>query len=196
MNRTSFFTEIWINPEIKRGETSKSRKRGILGTPFGVEPEVYKVLVYNQLTPDEVLKTSIEIKKLTFWDITAALPGQTSVDDPHISVYWYGPTVSSEKGFVIHLKGHKLDEKFTEPIRAIVEKTVGGTVSYRDMGTEFRNFTMKINYGSISDLAKSIQSAGRLASECTLEFEMVTKEEKAASTLPKTKILGEKVLEK
>lgn len=167
-----------------------------MASPFGVEPEIYKVLVYNQLTPDEVSKTNIDIKKLTFWDITAAMPGKSAVDDPHISIYWYGPTVSSEKGFVIHMKGHKLEDKFTEPIRAVVEKMVGGTVSSREMGTEFKNFTMKINYDSIADLAKSIQTAGRLSSECSLEFEMVTKEEKAASTLPKTKILGEKALEK
>ncbi len=141
-------------------------------------------------------KTNIDIKKLTYWDITASMPGKSSVDDPHISVYWYGPTVSAEKGFVIHMKGHKLEEKFTEPIRGVVEKIVGGTVSSREMGTEFKNFTMKISYASIMNLATSIQSAGRLASECSLEFEMVTKEEKTASNLPKTKILGEKALEK
>jgi len=186
-----------LNPEINNMENEFLREqRIILSTPFGVEPQVYKVLVYNQLTPDEVSKTNIDIKKLTFWDITAGMPGKTSVDDPHVSVYWYGPTVSSEKGFVIHMKGHKLEEKFTEPIRAMVERTVGGEVSSREMGTEFKNYTIKINYNSIADLAKSIQSAGRLASECTLEFEMVTKEEKSASTLPKTKILGEKALEK
>jgi hypothetical protein len=167
-----------------------------LATPFGEEPQVYKVLVYNQLTPDEVSKTNIDIKKLTFWDVTASMPGKSSVDDPHISVYWYGPNVSSEKGFVIHLKGHKLDEKFTEPIRSVVEKIVGGETSSREMGTEFKNFTMKINYDSITNLAKQIQTAGRLNSECSLEFEMVSKEEKAGSTLPKTKILGEKALER
>jgi len=167
-----------------------------MSSPFGVEPQVYKVLVYNQLTPDEVSKTNFDIKKLTFWDITASLPGKSSVDDPHVSVYWYGPNVSSEKGFVIYMKGHKLDQKFTEPIRDVVEKIVGGTPSSKEMGTEFKNFVMKINYDSITNLAKSIQSAGRLAAECSLEFEMVTKEEKAASTLPKTKILGEKALER
>ena len=167
-----------------------------MSSPFGEEPQVYKVLVYNQLTPDEVSKTNFDIKKLTFWDVTSSLPGKTSVDDPHISVYWYGPNVSSEKGFIIHMKGHKLDEKFTAPIREVVEKLVGGTASPREMGTEFKNFTMKISYDAIANLAKSIQTAGRLASECSLEFEMVTKEEKAASTLPKTKILGEKALEK
>ena len=167
-----------------------------MSSPFGEEPQMFKVLVYNQLTPDEVAKTNIDIKKLTFWDITSSLPGKSSVDDPHISVYWYGPNVSSEKGFIIHLKGHKLDEKFTAPIREVVEKFVGGTISSRENGTEFKDFTMKIGYESITSLAKSIQSAGRLASECSLEFEMVTKEEKASSTLPKTKILGEKALEK
>jgi hypothetical protein len=167
-----------------------------MSTPFGEEPQVYKVLVYNQLTPDEVSKTNIDIKKMTFWDVTAGIPGATSVDDPHVSVYWYGPNVSAERGFIIHMKGHKLDEKFTEPIRAVVEKMVGGTSSSRENGTEFKDFTMKINYTTITNLAKSIQIAGKLAAECSLEFEMVTKEEKANSTLPKTKILGEKALEK
>lgn len=124
------------------------------------------------------------------------MPGRSSVDDPHVSVYWYGPKVSAEKGFVIHMKGHKLDEKYTEPIRGIVEKIVGGTVSARENDSEFKGFTMKISYATIADLAKSIQSVGKLASECSLEFEMVTKEEKASSNLPKTKILGEKALEK
>ena len=134
-----------------------------MSTPFGEEPQIYKVLVYNQLTPDEVSKTNIDIKKLTFWDISAGIPGSTSVDDPHISVYWYGPEVSAEKGFIIHLRAHKLDEKFTEPIRAVVEKIVGGTISSKEMGTEFKNFTMKIGYQSITNLAKSIQTAGKLA---------------------------------
>jgi hypothetical protein len=165
-----------------------------MASPFGEEPQIYKVLVYNQLTPDEVSKTNIDIKKLSFWDISAGIPGSTSVDDPHISVYWYGPEVSAEKGFVIHMKAHKLDEKFTAPIQGVVEKIVGGTSSSRENGTEFKNFTMKIGYASITNLAKSIQAAGKLAAECSLEFEMVTKEEKASSTLPKTKILGEKAL--
>jgi hypothetical protein len=168
----------------------------VLSSPFGEEPKVYRVLVYNQLTPDEVSKTNIDVKKLTFWDITASIPGKSSVDDPHISVYWYGPSVSSEKGFIIHLKGHKLEEKFTQPIRDVVEKFVGGVASAKDGSTEFKNFTMKINYESIANLARSVQSAGRLSSECSLEFEMITKEEKAGSTLPKMKILGEKALEK
>jgi hypothetical protein len=167
-----------------------------MSIPFGEEPKIYKVLVYNQLTPDEVSKSNIDVKKLTYWDITASLPGKTSVDDPHISVYWYGPDVSSDKGFVVHMKGHKLDQKFTEPIQAVVEKKVGGSVSTKENAIEFKNFTMKIGFSSISDLARAIQGAGRLNCECSLEFEMVTKEEKAASTLPKTKILGEKALEK
>ena len=167
-----------------------------MSSPFGTEPDVYKVLVYNQLTPDEVAKSNIDIKKLSFWDITAAIPGKSSVEDPHISVYWYGPGVSSEKGFVIHLKGHKLDPRFSDPISAIVQQKVGGELSTKENGSEFKNFTMKISYESISDLAKSIQAVGKLNSECSLEFEMVTKAEKASSTLPKTKILGEKALEK
>ena len=167
-----------------------------MSSPFGVEPQIYKVLVYNQLTPEEVLKTNIDVKKLTFWDVSASLPGQTSVDDPHISVYWYGPNVSAEKGFIVHMKPHKLDEKFVAPIRSVVEKIVGGSVSSKENGSEFKDFTMKISYTTIADLAKSIQGAAKLNCECSLEFEMVTKEEKANSTLPKTKILGEKALEK
>lgn len=167
-----------------------------MSSPFGVEPQVYKVLVYNQLTPDEVARTNIDVKKLTFWDVTASLPGMTAVDDPHISVYWYGPDVSAEKGFIVHLKPQKLDEKFVSPIRAVVEKIVGGTVSSKENGSEFKDFTMKISYTTIADLARAIQGAAKLNCECSLEFEMVTKEEKAASTLPKTKILGEKALEK
>ena len=167
-----------------------------MSSPFGVEPQVYKVLVYNQLTPDEVAKTNIDVKKLSFWDVSASLPGKTAVDDPHISVYWYGPDVSAEKGFIIHLKPQKLDEKFVAPIRTVVEKIVGGAISTKDNGTEFKNFTMKISYAAIADLARAIQNAAKLNCECTLEFEMVTKEEKAALTLPKTKILGEKALEK
>lgn len=161
-----------------------------------MEPSVYKVLVYNQLTPNEVSKANIDVKKVTFWDITASIPGKTAVDDPHISVYWYGPSVSTEKGSIIHLKGHKLDPKYSDPIESIVASMVGGIVSRKEGGAEFKNFSMKINYESIANLAKGIQSAGRLISECTIEYEMVTKEEKAASTIPKTRILGEKAVEK
>ncbi|MDA4112128.1 MAG: hypothetical protein OK439_06280 [Thaumarchaeota archaeon] len=167
-----------------------------MSSPFGVEPQIYKVLVYNQLTPEEVLKTNYDVKKMTFWDVSASIPGKTSVDDPHISVYWYGPNVSAEKGFIIHLKPHKLDEKFITPIRSVVEKIVGGQVSSKENGSEFKDFTMKISYSAIADLAKAIQNAGKLNCECSLEFEMITKEERAASTLSKTKILGEKALEK
>jgi hypothetical protein len=167
-----------------------------MSNPFGEEPKIYRVLVYNQLTPEEVSKANIDIKKLSFWDITSSLPGRTSVDDPHISVYWYGPNVSTERGFVIHMKSHKLEPRFTEPIRQAVERLVGGTASNKDNGTELNKFTMKISYQSLADLARQIQAAGKLTAECTLEYEMVTKEEKAASTLPKTKILGEKALEK
>ncbi|MCL5068534.1 MAG: hypothetical protein M1368_09325 [Thaumarchaeota archaeon] len=167
-----------------------------MSTPFGVDPSVYKVLVYNQLTPDEVAKANIDVKKLTFWDISASVPGKTAVDDPHISVYWYGPEVSSEKGSIIHIKGHKLDAKFTEPIQNVVASRVGGTVSSREGGVELKNFTMKIDYETIANLAREIQKAGRLTCECSLEFELITKEEKAASTVPKTKILGEKAVEK
>ncbi len=157
---------------------------------------MYKVLVYNQLSPDEVSKTNIDIKKVSFWDISASIPGNTSVDDPHVSVYWYGPNVSAEKGLIIHMKGHKLDRKYTDPIAQIVAAKVGGTPTTKDTETEFKNFTMKINYASLADLANEIQKAGKLNSECTLEFEMISKQEKALSTLPKTKILGEKPLEK
>jgi len=167
-----------------------------MSIPFGEEPRIYKVLVYNQLTPDEVAKANIDIKKLTFWDITSAVPGKTSVDDPHISVYWYGPTVSSEKGFVVYMKSHKLESRFTEPIRSIIEQKVGGSVSVKENTSEFNKFTMKISYASLADLANQIQMSSKLKAECSLEYEMITKEEKAASTLPKTKILGEKALEK
>ena len=157
---------------------------------------MYKVLVYNQLTPDEVAKANIDIKKVSFWDISAGVPGSSGVDDPHISVYWYGPHVSAEKGHVIHMKGHKLDRQYTDPIATIVAMKVGGTPSTKDTETEFKNFTMKINYATLTDLANEIQKAGKLNCECTLEYEMISKEEKAQCTLPKTKILGERPLEK
>jgi hypothetical protein len=167
-----------------------------MASHLGEEPEMYKVLVYNQLSPDEVAKTNIDIKKVTFWDISASVPGNTAVDDPHVSVFWYGPDVSSEKGLVIHMRGHKLDRKYTDPIAQIVAAKVGGVQSTKDSETQFKNFTMKINYDSLCELAKEIQRAGKLNCECTLEFEMVSKAEKAQSILPKTKLLGEKPLEK
>ena len=167
-----------------------------MASHFGEEPDTYKVLVYNHLSPEEVSKANIDIKKVSFWDITASMPGKTAVDDPHISVYWYGPNVSSEKGLVVYLKGHKLDKKFTDPIRDVVARTVGGTATTKDAETEFKNFTMKINYAAISSLAEAIQKSGSLKCDCTLEYEMVSKEEKEQSTIPKLKILGEKPLEK
>ncbi len=167
-----------------------------MSSNLGVEPDMYKVLVYNQLTPDEVAKANIDIKKVSFWDVSAGVPGSTSVDDPHISVYWYGPHVSAEKGSVIHMKGHKLDRKYSDPITKIVAMKVGGTATTKDSETEFKNFTMKINYATLADLAREIQKAGNLNCECTLEYEMISKEDKANCTLPKTKILGEKPLEK
>ncbi len=154
------------------------------------------MLVYNQLTAEEVAKANIDIRKVTFWDITASVPGSTAVDAPHISVYWYGPEVSTEMGRVIHLKTLKLDPKYAEPIRTAVGSKVGGTASEKEGGVEFRDYTMKINYASLVDLAKTIQQAGKVACETTIEYEMVTKEEKANSGLPKTKILGEKAAEK
>jgi hypothetical protein len=167
-----------------------------LSSTFGVEPEKYKVFVYNQLTPDEVAKANIDVRKVSFWDISAGVPGTTAVDAPHVSVFWYGPNVSAEQGKVIHLKSWKLDSKYTEPIRSIVTTKVGGSVSEKDGGIQFKDYTMKISYASIADLARSIEKAGKLASELTIEYEMISKEEKANSTLPKTKILGEKPLEK
>jgi hypothetical protein len=167
-----------------------------MASHFGEEPDTYKVLVYNQLSPEEVSKANIDIRKVSFWDISASMPGKTAVDDPHISIYWYGPNVSSEKGLIIHLKGHKLDSKFTDPIREIVAARVGGTATTKDAETEFKNFTMKINYASIGALAQEIEKAGKVKCDCSVEYEMVSKEEKAQSTLPKTKILGEKPLEK
>lgn len=167
-----------------------------MASHFGDEPDMYKVLVYNQLSPEDVAKTNIDIRKVTFWDISASVPGSTAVDDPHVSIYWYGPNVSTEKGLVIHMKGHKLDRKYTDPIAQVVASKVGGTPTTKDSETEFKNFTMKINYASLRDLANEIQKAGRLTCECTLEFEMISKEEKAQLNLPKNKLLGEKPLEK
>lgn len=162
---------------------------------LGVEPNRYKMISYNQLTPDEVLKTNYPLQKLIFWDITSSLPGKSTTDAPHITVYWYGPNVSSDKGFVIRMKSTKIDPKYTEPIAQVITTKVGGEVSQKEGATEFRNFTMKLSYKSIADLANSIATAGKLTTETTLEFAMVTKEEKASSTLPKTKILGEKPLQ-
>ncbi len=168
-----------------------------LSSSFGEEPSTYKVLVYNQLTPDEVSKANIDVRKVSFWDITASLPGKTAVDAPHISIYWYGPSASEvEKGKIIHLKSTKLDSKLTEPIKSVVTAKVGGTLSEKEGGLEFKNYTMKISYASISDLARSIEKAGGVSCECTLEYEMVSKEEKSSCPFPKTKILGEKALEK
>lgn len=164
--------------------------------PFGEEPSIYKVLVYNQITPEEIAKANIDVKKVSFWDITASLPGNSAVDDPHVSIFWYGPKVSSEKGLVVHMRGHKLESKYTESILAAVTPKIGGTPATKDNETTFKDFTMKINYASIADLARAVQSTGNMKCECTVEYEMVTREERAASTLPKTKVLGEKALEK
>jgi hypothetical protein len=163
---------------------------------LGVEPDAYRVLVYNQLSPDEVAKTNIDVRKVSFWDITASLPGASAVDAPHISVYWYGPGVSKEGGRIIHVKSLKLPQKYTEPISTLIETKVGGIPSEREGGIELKDFTMKISYANIADLAKSMQEVAKVACEVTLQFEMVKKEERASSTLPKTKILGEKPLEK
>ncbi len=162
---------------------------------LGEEPDVYKILVYNQLTPDEVAKTTFPIEKLIFWDITASLPGKNAVDAPHLTVYWYGPHVSTEEGKVVHMKSVKIDPKYTDSIRAVVEKKVGGTASEREKGVEFKDFTMKLSYENLVDLAKSIAKVGNLNCELSLEFGRVTKAEKANSSFPKTKILGEKALE-
>ena len=167
-----------------------------MSASFGEEPSVYKVLVYNQLTPEEVSKANIDITKVSFWDVSASIPGNTAGDDPHISVYWYGPRVASEHGSVIYTKSHKLDPRFTDPIKSVIASKVGGTQTIKDHETAFKDFSMKINYASIADLARAIEQAGKLNCECTLEYEMISKEEKSSSALPKTKILGEKALEK
>jgi hypothetical protein len=167
-----------------------------MSMPLGEEPSTYKVLVYNQLTPDEVAKANIDVRKVSFWDITASVPGSNAVEDPHISVYWYGPKVSMEKGKIIHMKGHKLEEKFTDPIKKVVAAKVGGTETSKEGGVEFKDFVMKISYNDIADLARAIQGSGKLSCECTLEYEMVSKEERAASTIGKARVLGEKALEK
>ena len=167
-----------------------------MSASFGVEPEAYRVLVYNQLTPEEVIKANIDVRKVSFWEVTASIPGSSAVDSPHISVYWYGPGVSTEKGRIIHMKSLKLDPKYADPIKSVVTGKVGGTPTEKESGIEFRDFTMKINYSSIAALARSIQEAAKISCEATLEYEMVTKEEKTNSALPKNKILGEKPLEK
>jgi hypothetical protein len=166
-----------------------------LSLGLGVEPNRYKVISYNQLTPDEVVRANYPIEKLIFWDITASLPGKSASEAPHISVYWYGPRVSSDKGFVVRMKSVKLEPKYVDPIRELVTSKVGGEVSDKEGGTEMRNFTMKVSYSSIADLAKSIEKTVKLAAEITLEFGLVTKEERASATLSKTKILGEKPLQ-
>jgi hypothetical protein len=162
---------------------------------LGVEPNRYKMISYNQLTAQEVEKTNYPIQKLNFWDITASVPGKSAVDAPHITVYWYGPEVSSDRGHIIRLKSIKLEDKYSDPIKELVASKVGGTMSSKEGGTEFKDFSMKISYGSIAELARSMEQAGKLACEVTLEFAMVTKEERSAATLPKTKILGEKPLQ-
>lgn len=166
-----------------------------LSMGLGVEPSKYKVISYNQLVPDDVAKTNYPIEKLIFWDITASIPGKSASESPHISVYWYGPHVSSDKGFVIRLKTIQLEPKYARPISEIVAAMVGGEVSTREGASEFKNFKMMISYASIAELARAIEQGGRLSTEITLEFGMITKEEKAAATLQKTKILGEKPLQ-
>ena len=167
----------------------------LMSLGLGVEPNTYKIISYNQLTPDEVMKTNYPLQKLIFWDITASMPGKTAVDAPHVMVYWYGPTISSEKGTVVHFKSVKIDPKFTESIRQVVTSRVGGSASEREGGIEYKDYTMKISYESIASLAKEIEKVGKLACEMTLEFGLVTREEKAVSTLPKTKVLGEKAVQ-
>ncbi len=162
---------------------------------LGVEPNKYKMISYNQLTPEEVLKTNYPLEKLIFWDITSSLPGKSTTDAPHITVYWYGPHISSDKGYVIRMKSTKIEPKYSGPIQEVISSKVGGEVSQKEGATEFKNFTMKISYNSIADLANAIRTIGKLSTEITLEFGMVTKEEKASASLPKAKILGEKPLQ-
>jgi hypothetical protein len=166
-----------------------------LSLGLGVEPKKYKVISYNQLTPDEVAKTNYEIRKLIFWEIMTSVPGETAVDAPHITTYWYGPTISSEGGRIIHMKSTKFDPEYTEKILSLLKQRVGGTVSHKEGGEEFKDFTMKISYESISNLAKEMERVGKLACELSLEFGLIAKEERASSTLPKSKVLGEKPLE-
>ncbi|GEM_PF-1937231 len=168
-----------------------------LSLKLGEEPEIYKILVYNQLTPEEVEKSNLPIEKLIYWDITASLPGQSPTEAPHVTIYWYGPNVSiTEKGKIVHLKSVKVDSKFTEKIKEIVASKVGGEISEKEHGFEFKDFSMQLSYDAISDLARSIRSLGNMAVELSLEFGKVTKEEKNRSSFPKTKILGERALEK
>lgn len=162
---------------------------------LGTEPKRYKIISYNQLSPEEVLESNYPIEKLVFWDVTASLPGKSASESPHLSVYWYGPRVSSDKGFVVRMKSVKLDDKYVDPIRAVVASAVGGEQSTKEGALEFKNFTMKISYTSIANLARNIEKVGRLATETTLEFGMVTKEERENATIPKTKVLGEKPIQ-
>jgi hypothetical protein len=166
-----------------------------LSLGLGVEPNKYKMISYNQLTPEEVEKTNYPIEKLIFWDITSSLPGKSATEAPHTTVFWYGPKVSADRGFVIRMKSIKIDPKFTEAIRSLVASKVGGEISEKEGAVEFKNFTMKISYKSIADLARAISQVGKLLTETTLEFGLVTKEERNSATLPKTKILGEKPLQ-
>ena len=162
---------------------------------LGVEPKTYKVISYNQLTADEVIKTNYPIQKLIFWDITASMPGKTALDAPHVSVFWYGPTISSELGKIVRFKGVKIEQKYIEEIQQTIAARVGGEASEKEGGIQYKDFTMKISYQTIADLAREIEKVGKLATEITLEFGMITKEEKAACTIPKTKVLGEKPLQ-
>lgn len=162
---------------------------------LGVEPKRYKIISYNQLSPEEVTKSNYPIEKLVFWDVTASIPGKSASEAPHISVYWYGPKISSDKGFIVRMKSVKLDQKYVESVRAVVSEMVGGEEGSKEGATEFKNFTMKITYASIAKLAVAMEKATRLATETTLEFGMVTKEEKEGSTISKTKILGEKPIQ-
>jgi hypothetical protein len=173
----------------------KERVVRVMSLGLGVEPNTYKMISYNQLTPDEVAKTNYPIRKLIYWDITASIHGKTAVDAPHVTVYWYGPTVSSEKGTIIHFKSVKIDPKFTESIREVVASNVGGSVSEREGGFEYKDYAMKISYDSIASLAREMERVGKLACEVTLEFGLITKEERLAATLPKTKVLGEKAVQ-
>jgi hypothetical protein len=155
-------------------------------------PELLKVLVYSALTTEEAVKCNIPLEKLIFFDITGSLPGSQPVESPHISVYWYGPNVSSEQGHSIFFKSTKIDHKFTTRLKKAIHAKVGGEFQDKEDRATYTNFTMPITYESICDLANIIVDNAKVKVELMLEFENVTRKEKEESTLPKNRILGER----
>jgi hypothetical protein len=155
-------------------------------------PEILKVLVYSTLTTEEVTKCNLPIEKLIFFDITGSLPGTMPVESPHVSVYWYGPNVSSEQGRSILFKSTKIEPQHTKALKNVIHSKVGGDFQDKEDKATFVNFTMPVTYQSIADLGNAIAKAAKISVELVLEFENITRKEKDESTLPKNRILGEK----